>query len=142
MSKRESGRSDAFWLWDGEAEYEGHLASLDESQWTARMRVIRRWSLATGAPGKPVPSNLLERQRALARRVCFGQSPSIQMGALLEVRIECVQPSRDHQFDVVLSGSFSQVSDEHLLPLSQLSTTEATRYLEARRQGRSSAFGT
>src|SRR5262245_4263664 len=142
MSKRESGRSDSFWLWDGEVEYEGQLVSLDEAQLTARMRQTRRWTLATGAPGKPIPGDLRERQRAFARRVCFGQSPAIQLGTLLEVRIEALQPSRECPFDYVFFGSFSQISDEHLLPLSQLSTTEAARYLEGRRLGRpSSALG-
>jgi hypothetical protein len=148
MSKRESTRKDAIWLWTGRIEYEGEILTLDGNQLTARVRQVRRWSLATGAPGRSVPSHFLEQQRELTLRLCFGQSPAIQLGGLLEFRIEAVQSSGDRQFDYVLAGTFSPVADEHLDALSQLDSDEALRFLESRRDsvdgGRSakSSFGT
>ena len=134
MSKRGSG-NEAFWLWDGEAEYQGQLLSVDGQRVTARMREIRRWTLDAGAPGRPVPLDLIERQRGMVRRVFLGQSPGIQMGGLLEFRIGAVQPSRDHQFDYVLTGTFTSVSEEQLETLSRLSTDQARRYLQSQRDG-------
>ena len=136
MSTRKSGGGDAFWLWDGEAEYEGLLLSVNQSgHLTARIRQIRRWGLASGSPGKPVPQDLMERQRLLIRRISFAQSPSIQLGTLLEFRIQAVQRSQDRQFDYVLSGSFAPITDEHLESLGELSSDEAHRYLQSRRKG-------
>ncbi len=135
MSKRGSGANDAFWIWDGEAEYEGHLLSLDEGRMTARVRQVRRWTLSSGAPGKPVLLDLMERQRQLTRKVCFAQSPAIELGVLLEARIQAVQRSQDRSFDFVLSGSFTPISDERLDALSQLSSDEAHYYLQLRRKG-------
>ena len=140
MSKRGSG-NDSFWLWDGEAEYQGDLLAVDGQRVTARMREIRRWALDNGAPGKPVPRDLMERQRGMSRRVFFGQSPAIHMGGLLEFRVGAVQPSRDHQYDYVLSGTFTSIEDEHLETLSRLSSDQARRYLQSRRDG-ASATGT
>ena len=74
MTKRESAKKDSLWLWDGEAEYEGELLTLGEGNLVARVREVRRFRLSTGAPGRPVPRDLLERQRELCRRVSFGQS--------------------------------------------------------------------
>ena len=140
MSKHGSGGHDSLWLWDGEDEYEGHLSTSDEHHLAARVRLVRRWTLASGAPGRPVPLDLLERQRLLSRRICFAQSPSIQCGALLEFRVGAVQPSRDRRFDFVLSGTFIPVADEHLDALSRLSTPDALRYLQSRgRSGGSAA---
>jgi hypothetical protein len=131
MSKRGSG-NDAFWLWDGEAEYHGFLLKVSGQNLTARMREVRRWTLESGAPGKPVPLNLMERQRQLSRRVCFGQSPAIQLGGLLQFRVGAVQPSRDHHYDYVLMGTFSAIDDEQLEQLSRLSSDQAQRYLQSR----------
>jgi hypothetical protein len=145
MSKRESARKDQIWLWTGQIEFEGEILTLHGSQLTARVRQIRRWSLATGAPGRSVPLHFLERQRELSRRLCFGQSPAILLGGLLEFQVETVQSSRDRQYDYVLAGAFSPVADEHLDTLSRLNSDEALRYLEARRSGTKSAdtsFGT
>jgi hypothetical protein len=130
MSKRGSG-NEAFWLWDGDAEYQGQLLSVNGQRVMARMREIRRWSLDSGAPGKPVPLNLMERQRHMSRRVCFGQSPAIQMGELLTFRVGAVQPSKDHQYDYVLMGTFTSIDDEHLDMLSRLNSEQAHRYLES-----------
>jgi len=44
MSKRGSG-NESFWLWDGDAEYQGQLLSVNGQRVTARMREVRRWSL-------------------------------------------------------------------------------------------------
>jgi hypothetical protein len=132
MGKKESGGPDSLWLWDGEAEYEGRLGSSDGRHLAARVRQVRRWTLASGAPGRPVPLDLRERQRLLSRRICFSQSPAILLGALLEFRVAAVQPSRDRQFDFVLSGTFIPVADEHLEALSRLSTPEALYYLQSR----------
>jgi len=132
MSKRGSG-NESFWLWDGEAEYQGYLLAVDGHSLTARMRDIRRWTLDSGAPGRPVPLNLMERQRHMSRRVCFGQSPAIHMGGLLEFRVGAVQPSKDHQYDYVLSGTFSSIDDERLEALSRLSSDQAQRYLQGER---------
>jgi hypothetical protein len=140
MAKRGSG-NDLFWLWDGEAEYQGVLLVLDGQRLTARMREIRRWTLDNGAPGKPVPLDLMERQRGMSRRVFFGQSPSILMGGLLEFRVGAVQPSRDHQYDYVLTGTFASIEDEQLETLSRLSSDQAQRYLQSRLDG-NSATGT
>ena len=135
MSTRGSGGSDVFWLWDGEAEYEGLLLTMAEGRLTARVRQVRRWSLASGAPGKPVLIDLMERQRLLTRRICFGQSPGILLGALLEFQIQAVQRSQDRAFDFVLSGAFTAISDERLEALSELSSDEAHHYLQSRRKG-------
>ncbi|HVE40054.1 MAG TPA: hypothetical protein VNM14_09220 [Planctomycetota bacterium] len=140
MSKRGSG-NETFWLWDGEAEYQGHLLAVDGQRLTARLREIRRWTLDSGAPGKPVPLNLIERQRHMCRRVCFGQSPALHMGGLLEFRVGAVQPSKDHQYDYVLSGTFASIDDDRLEALSQLSSAQAHRYLQGER-GAESATGT
>jgi len=132
MSKRGSG-NEPFWLWDGEAEYQGYLLSVDGEHLTARMREVRRWTLDSGAPGRPVPVDLIERQRRLCLRVCFGQSPSIHLGGLLEFRVGAVQPSRDRQYDYVLSGTFASINDAHLETLSELSSDQAHRYLQSQR---------
>src|SRR5579872_7374409 len=121
-TRRESGKKDSLWLWDGEAEYEGELITVDEHQFTARVREVRHWRLATGSPGRSIPMGLLERHREFCRRVCFGQSPAIQLGSLLEVCVETVQSSRDRHFDYVLAGTFTAVADGNLEDLSQLSS--------------------
>jgi len=120
------------WLWDGEDEYEGQLGAGGEHHLVARVRLVRRWTLASGAPGRPVPLDLLERQRLLSRRICFAQSPMLLLGVLLEFRVATVQPCRDRRFDFVLSGTFIPVVEEHLDALSRLSTPDALRYLQAR----------
>ena len=135
MSKRGGSANDAFWLWDGEAEYEGHLVSLDEGRLTAKVRQVRRWTLASGAPGKPVLLDLMERQLQLTRRICFAQSPAIELGALQEAHIQAVQRSQDRTFDFVLSGTFAPISDERMEALSKLSSDEAQLYLQSRRKG-------
>jgi len=132
MSKKGSGGHETLWLWDGEDEYEGQLGSSGEHHLAARVRQVRRWTLASGAPGRPVPVDLLERQRLLSRRICFAQSPALHLGALLEFRVTAVQPCRDHRFDFVFSGTFIPVADEHLESLSRLSTPDALRYLQGR----------
>jgi hypothetical protein len=134
-TRQESGKKESLWLWDGEAEYEGDLLTLDEPHFTASLREVRRWRLATGSPGRSIPMGLLERHREFCRRVCFGQSPAIQLGSLLEVRIETVQSSRDRHFDYVFAGIFAAVSDGNLEALSQLSSDEAVAYLDSRRRG-------
>lgn len=139
MPQQGGGRSETFWLWDGETEYEGQLLSTEETRLTIRIRRIRRWTLATGTPGRPVPGDLLERQRQLTRRVCFGQSPAILMGALLEVRVATLQPSREGSFDYVLSGTYAGVGDEHLEMLSELSSDAAHHYLQSRRSGKAAS---
>jgi len=113
MSKKESGGHETLWLWDGEDEYEGPLGVSGEHHLVARVRLVRRWTLASGAPGRPVPVDLLERQRALSRRICFAQSPAVLFGSLLEFRVAAVQPCRDRRFDFVLSGSFVPEPAEH-----------------------------
>lgn len=133
MSKRESAGKDPVWLWTGQIEYEGEILALEGAQLTARVRQVRRWSLATGAPGRPVPLHFLERQRELSRLLCFGQSPAIALGGLLAFRVETVQSSGDRQYDYVLAGTFSPVADEHLEALSRLDSDGALRYLESRR---------
>jgi hypothetical protein len=134
-TKKERAKKPHLWLWDGQTEYEGEVLKLDTRQLTAKVREVRRWRLSTGSPGRAVPSGLLERHRELCRRVCFGQSPAIQLGSLLEFRVETVQSSGDPHYDYVLAGSFAPVEDEHLEALSQLSSDEAIRYLESRRRG-------
>lgn len=131
MTKRGSGRKELFWLWAGEAEYEGHLLSANGDRLLARVRRTERWTPATGAPGMPVPLDVMERQRWLARRVGFGQSPAILLGALLEVRVAAIQPTRDPEFEYVLAVTFSRIGDEHLEELSRLSCREALHYLQA-----------
>jgi len=138
MSKQGSG-GDTFWLWDGELEYEGRLISAEDGRLTARIRTLRRWTLAAGAPGRPIPLDLLERQRRLAQRACFGQSPAVLLGALVEFHHGTLQPSSDREFDYVVSGTFAPVADEHLDALSQLSSDGAHQYLQARRA--SGTFG-
>jgi hypothetical protein len=140
-TRRESGRKDSLWLWDGEAEYDGELLTVDEHKLTARVREVRHWRLATGSPGRSIPMGLLERHREFCRRVCFGQSPAIQLGSLLEVRVETVQSSGDRHFDYVLAGTFMAVADGNLEALSQVSSDEAVRYLDARRRGLPSSSG-
>src|SRR5258706_10268680 len=139
MSQQGCARSDRFWLWDGETEYGGHLLWSDETRLMVRVRRIRRWTLATGTPGRPVPTDFLERQRLLTRRVCFGQSPGILMGALLELRVGTLQPSREGSFDYVLSGTYAGVGDEHLEMLSELSSDAAHHYLQSRRSGQAAS---
>lgn len=131
MSKRGNGASGHFWLWTGEAEYEGQLLSTTENQLTARVRSAGRWSPATGSPGTQIPRDLRERQRWFARRVGFAQSPEILSGALLEIRVSAVQPCRNAQFEYVLAGTFSRVEDDHLEALSRLSSDEAMNYLQS-----------
>lgn len=137
MPKRESTGNSSFWLWDGESEYEGFLLSVDAPRVTARMRQSHRWGLAGGPPGRPIPRDLLERQRRIMRAVCFAQSPAILLGTLLEFRVDTLQATKDRQFDYLIQGTFTAVADEHLEMLSQLSTDEAYRYLQSRRKGHS-----
>jgi len=133
-TRQESGKKDSLWLWDGEAEYEGELLTVDEHQLTARVREVRHWRLATGSPGRSIPMGLLERHREFCRRVCFRQSPAIQLGSLLEVFVETLQSSRDRHFDYVLAGTYAAVADGNLEDLSQLSSDGAIRYLDSRRR--------
>jgi hypothetical protein len=137
MSQRTSGRNEQFWLWTGETEYEGLLLSVDGGRLTARVRPSERCSPENGASGSPVPLDVRERQRRLFRRVGFGQSPAILSGALLEFRIETLQPSQDARFDYVLAGTFSGVADEHLEALSQLNSREVFHFLESTSRTRS-----
>jgi hypothetical protein len=139
MSRKGSGAPESLWLWDGEDEYEGHLGSSDEGHLAGRVRLVRKWTLASGAPGRPVPLDLLERQRLLSRRICFAQSPSLHLGALLEFRLGAILPSRDPRFDLVLSGTFVPVADQHLEALSRLSTPDALRYLHTRERSEGSS---
>lgn len=131
MAQGGSGRSDSFWLWTGESEYDGLLLAAGEDRLIARVRPSDRWSPGTGAPGMPVPFDVNERQRRLAGRIGFGQSPAIHDGRLLEFRVAALQPSRDPHFVYVLAGSFALIADEHLEPLSRLSPNEAFRYLQS-----------
>ena len=135
MTTRANGANETFWMWDGEAEYQGEIVTVDGHRLTARMRQIRRWTMAGGSPGRPVPGDLLERQLTFTRRLCFGQSPAVQMGALLEFRIGAVQRSRNPQFDYLLTGTFAAIHDEHLEALSGLNSDQAHHYLQSRRNG-------
>jgi hypothetical protein len=131
MGQHESGRSESFWLWTGDAEYQGRLVASGEDRLIARVRFADRWTPGTGAPGMPVPFDLSERQRRLTQRIGFGQSPALCEGALLQFRVTALQPSRDPCFMFVLAGSFTPIADEHLEPLSRLSSNEAFRYLQS-----------
>ena len=131
MGKQESGRSESFWLWTGDAEYQGRLVAAGMDRLIARVRFADRWSPGTGAPGMPVPFDLSERQRRLTQRIGFGQSPAIHEGTLLQFRVTALQPCTDPFFVYVLAGSFTPIADEHLEPLSRLSSNEAFRYLQS-----------
>jgi hypothetical protein len=135
MAKRGIGDNEAFWLWDGTNEYEGYLVSHGPHQLAARLRLRRRFTTAGGSPGRPVFNNLLERQQVLSGRVCFGQSPAVELGALLECWVETVQPSGDRQYDLLLSGTFKAISDEYLEALSHLSSDQAQQFLRSRQAG-------
>jgi hypothetical protein len=139
MPKPGCGGADSFWLWDGEVELEGQLLLVDEPRLVVRMRHRRSEPALVRGPGRSIPLDWLERQRRLAQTLAFGQCPSILIGGLLEVRLEGVQPSRDPEFDYVLSGAYQPVADEHLEALSELSTDQALRYLRSRRFGAPSA---
>src|SRR5689334_4600356 len=106
MSKRGNGRDEAIWLWTGDTEYEGHILSLKGTGVTARLRRCSRRIPVTGAVGTAIPTDVIERQRQLARRIGFAQSPVILAGSLVEFRIVAIQPSQDPEFDVVLTGMF------------------------------------
>jgi hypothetical protein len=131
MVQGDGGRKESFWLWTGEAEYDGYLLAVGEERLIARLRPSHRWTPGTGAPGMPVPYDVIERQRWLTRRIAFGQSPAVHQGALLEFRVAALQPSRDPLFVYVVAGSFARISDEHLEPLSRLSSNEAFHYLQS-----------
>lgn len=131
MSRRGSGTLGPFWLWTGETEYEGLLMAVNGTRVTARIRRTDHWAPATGACGNAVPLDVMERQRRLSRRIGFGQSPAILAGSLLEFRVVALQPSRDPHYDYVLSGAFWPLADEHLEPLSRLTSGEALRYLQS-----------
>jgi hypothetical protein len=127
MIQRGGGNNESFWLWMGEAEYEGDVLAAGEDRLIARVRLTDRVS----APGTLVPFDVIERQRRLIRRVGFSQSPAIHEGALLQFRVTALQPCRDPLFVYVLAGSFAPIADEHLEPLSRLGSNEAFRYLQA-----------
>lgn len=131
MVRRESGKHESFWLWTGDAEYEGRLVAAGEDRLIARVRFADRGSPGTGAPGTPVPVDLSERLRRLSRRIGFGQSPAVHEGALLQFRVTALQPCSDPFFVYVLAGSFAPIADEHLEPLSRLNSNEAFRYLQS-----------
>jgi len=141
------GRFDAshtFWLWDGESEYEGVIFRVEGNHLAARVRHVQRWSVSgTSSAGRSVPLDFLERQRHLTRGSCFAQSPGIEQAALLEMRVECLQRSRDPELDYVLSGTYRQVTDEHLETLSRLSRDAASTFLawQRRTPGRTQARG-
>jgi len=127
MVRRESGRNESFWLWTGDAEYEGDVLAAGEDRLIARIRLTDRVS----APGTLVPLDVIERQCRMIRRVGFGQSPAVHEGALLQFRVTALQPCRDPLFVYVLAGSFAPIADEHLEPLSRMGSNEAFRYLQA-----------
>ena len=118
-------------MWTGETEYEGHILSLKGTGVTARVRRCCRRIPVNGAVGTIVPTDLLERQRHLAKRIGFAQSPVILAGSLVEFRVVAIQPSQDPEFDVVLTGSFWPIAEEHLEKFSQLDSDEAFQYLQA-----------
>ena len=131
MSKRGSGKdNEGFWMWTGETEYEGEILALKGTGVTARIRRVDRRIPVTGAVGTIVPNDLVERQRPLARRIGFAQSPAILAGSLTEFRIVAIQPSQDPQFEFVLSGMFWPVADVHLEKLSKLDSNKAFEYLQ------------
>ena len=92
MAKRGSGEH--FWMWTGETEYDGEVLSVKGTGVTARIRRVDRKIPATGAVGVTVPNDFVERQRHLARRIGFAQSPAILAGSLTEFRVVAIQPSR------------------------------------------------
>jgi hypothetical protein len=125
MSKRESGTTESFWLWTGDTEYDGQLLQVYGTKVMARVRRSGHWKAGT-----LVPLDLNERQRGLTRRIGFGQSPAILGGSLFEFRVVALQPCRDPQYEITLSGTFWPVADVHLDPLSKLESNEAFRYLQ------------
>jgi hypothetical protein len=130
MSKRGSGKNETFWMWTGETEYEGEVLSVKGTGVTARIRRVDRKTPMTGPVGNTVPLDLVERQRHLARRIGFAQSPAILAGTLTEFRVVAIQPSRDPHFEFVLSGMFWPVADIHLEKLSKLDSNKAFEYLQ------------
>ena len=131
MSKRESGKNESFWMWTGETEYEGQVLSVKGTGVTVRIRRVDRRTPANGAAGITLATDLIDRQRHLARRIGFAQSPSILAGALMEFRIVALQPSQDPDFEFVLAGMYWPVADVHLEKLSQLNSNKAFEYLQS-----------
>jgi hypothetical protein len=129
MAKRGSGET--FWMWTGETEYDGEVLSVKGTGVTARIRRVDRKIPAGGAVGTVVPNDMVERQRHLARRIGFAQSPAILAGSLTEFRVVAIQPSQDPLFDFVLSGMFWPVADVHLEKLSKLDSPKAFEYLQS-----------
>ena len=125
MPKRGSGKIDSFWLWTGDTEYEGLLLRVYGTKVLAR---VRRFGL--GNSRTFVPLDLNERQRGLTRRIGFSQSPAILSGSLIEFRVVALQPCRDPQYEITLTGTFWPVADVHLEALSELESNEAFRYLQ------------
>ena len=107
------------------------MLSVKGTSVTARIRRVDRRTPVTGAVGTTVPLDLVERQRHLAKRIGFSQSPAILAGALTEFRIVAIQPSQDPQFEFVLTGMFWPVADVHLEKLSKLDSNKAFEYLQS-----------
>ena len=131
MAKRGSGTNEHFWMWTGETEYDGEVLSVKGTSVTARIRRVDRKIPAGGAVGIIVPNDMVARQRHLARRIGFAQSPAILAGSLTEFRIVAIQPSQDPAFDFVLSGMFWPVADVHLEKMSKLDSNKAFEYLQS-----------
>jgi hypothetical protein len=125
MPKRGSGKTDAFWMWTGDTEYEGLLLRVTGTKVLAR---VRRCGIAGSCTFSPLDLN--ERTRHLNTRIGFGQSPAILSGSLVEFRVTGLQPTRDPHYEMTLTGSFWPVADVHLEALSELESNEALRYLQ------------
>ena len=125
MSKRGSGSAESFWLWTGDTEYDGELLRVYGTKVMARVRRSGHWKAGT-----LVPLDLNERQRRLTRRIGFGQSPAILGGSLIEFRVVALQPCRNPDFEMTLTGTFWPVADVHLDALSELESNDAFRYLQ------------
>ena len=125
MTKRGSGKTESFWMWTGDTEYEGQLLRVTATKVLAR---VRRCGLSGSCTF--VPLDLNERTRGLLKRIGFGQSPAILSGSLVEFRVTALQPTRDPHFEMTLTGTFWPVADVHLEALSELESNEAFRYLQ------------
>jgi hypothetical protein len=131
MSKRESGKGEHFWMWTGETEYSGEVLSVKGTSVTAKIRRVDKKTPATGTVGTTVPNDMVERQRHLARRIGFAQSPAVLAGSLTEFRVVAIQPSRNTEYEFVLTGMFWPLADHHLEKLSKLDSNKAFEYLQA-----------
>jgi hypothetical protein len=119
------------WMWDGAAEYEGLLLTLDQSAFSARIRQAKKKAVTsvTGL-GKRLPASTPDAQRHLARRKFLAHVAGTSEGTLFEAEIENVQVTGEGEYEYLISGRFGALDEKQLESLRRVSIESAATLLQ------------